>query len=114
MRSSLQHDIVICTINETDQSMFLTGVIENQRLQLLIDTGSTITILSNTAYNRMQETIQLNETNVRLLQADGTPIEVIGVAFLVMKIGTSFHRVKIVVADIEHDGILGMDFLQEK
>lgn len=92
--------------------MFITGVVENQKLQLLIDTGSTITILSNTAYNRMKELIELSGTNVKLLQADGTPVEVTGKASITMRIGTSLHQVETVVADIEHDGILGMDFLQ--
>lgn len=49
---------------------------------------------------------------MKLRQANGTPIEVFGETTLSMQFGTKEHKVAVVIADIEVDGIIGMDFLK--
>ena len=105
---------LICTVREVNQAMYIPVKIGNQERHFLIDTGSTVTIVSRTALTQSHQTQlpEIYETEVRLLQANGTPIKTSGETKLTMKCGTQKHDVPVVIADIEVDGILGMDFLQ--
>ena len=106
---------LICTVREVNQAMYIPVKIGNQERHFLIDTGSTITIVSKTALTQSHQTQlpEIYETEVRLQQANGTPIKTSGETKLTMKCGTQEHDVPVVIADIEVDGILGMDFLQK-
>ena len=93
--------------------MFVTADIKGQAVNILIDTGATITILSTRIFRelRQNDTELLRDTNVQLKQADGTPITVLGSVTLQMKMGQSVHSTEFIVAEIQNDGILGMDVL---
>ena len=104
----------VCIVNGIKNGLFVGGKIGNEKINLLIDTGSTITIVSHQALDRVKQdsSKEVKRSHARLLQADGTPIKVYGEADLRMEIGTNQYNMNVVVADIDHDGILGMDFLQ--
>ena len=56
--------------------MYIPVIIGNERRNFLIDTGSTITIVSNDAWTTSNPDClpEILETKVRLLQANGAPI----------------------------------------
>ena len=95
--------------------MYIPVIIGDEKRNFLIDTGSTITIVSNDAWTTSNPDClpEILETNVRLLQANGAPIETYGETTLTMRFGTQEYDVLVIIADIEVDGILGMDFLQK-
>lgn len=106
---------LICTVREVNQAMYIPVIIGNQERHFLIDTGSTITIISKTALTQSHQNQlpEINDTEVTLLQANGTPIETSGETKLKMKCGIQEYDVPVIIADIAVDGILGMDFLQK-
>lgn len=95
--------------------MFVVGLMGDKPIHLLVDTGATITIISRAALQRVNEHLlaETRSSKTRLLQADGTPINVYGEVNVTMKIGKRYHNIDVVVADMKHDGILGMDFLHK-
>ena len=56
--------------------------------------------------------VQIHSSTVQLSQANGSTISVHGETEVDMKVGSTVHRVDVIVAEIKHDGILGMDFLK--
>lgn len=102
---------LICTLRDARRGMYVPVTIGKLHVHLLIDTGAMVTILSNSLYKQIQRTNQLSPTNIRLKQADGAEVTVYGTVFLTMKIGLSQLQTSLVVADIQNDGILGMDVL---
>lgn len=102
---------LVCTLSDARRGMYVPVTIGKLHVHLLIDTGAMVTILSNSLYKQIQRTNQLSPTNIRLKQADGAEVTVYGTVFLTMKIGLSQLQTSVVVADIQNDGILGMDVL---
>ena len=102
-------------VTEIRHGLFVEGMINDEKINLLIDTGSTITIISQKALHKVKRgsSTDVHESYTRLLQADGTPIQVYGETNTTLKIGTESFNMNVVVADIDQDGILGMDFLQD-
>lgn len=90
-------------------------MIGGQMRHLLVDTGSSITIVSRTMlnHNEQHKLPGIKETNVELRQANGMPIEVFGETSLIMNFSGQEYNVSVVIADIDVDGIIGMDFLQK-
>ena len=104
---------LVCSITEPHKGMFITATIIDANIRMLIDTGATITILSTTVFGNLRSRItnELQKSNVELRQADGAPIKVWGMITLDMEIGGTRHPTTFVIAEIQHDGILGMDVL---
>ena len=91
--------------------MFIPVIIQDRELHFLIDTGATISLISRNVINDMHS-VKVYGTRVQLSQANGSEIRVHGESEVDMEIGSTSHRVDVIIADIEQDGILGMDFLQ--
>lgn len=105
---------VICTIHEAGRGLFISVTLCKEiDVRLLIDTGAMISILSNTVYQQVKHRIGVGliETTTQLKQADGTPVRVHGTVTIGVTCGTNHHLINFFVADIQQDGILGMDML---
>lgn len=114
IRDNLEVDLpnAICTIHENQDGMFVPIRIFGVIVLFLIDTGAMVTVLNNQVHGRLSEIKSgLQSTYVRLQQADGTPIRVHGSFNIDMEIGRTHLDTELVVADIENEGILGMDVL---
>ncbi len=98
-----------------DNGFYVTAIIwKEHSLDLLVDTGSTVTMISIATYRRLSKgrNIALMPTNFELKSVDGSLIHVEGQLKLNLSFNGTvdrFHR--IVVADIHQDAILGNDFL---
>ena len=84
----------------------------------LVDTGSSRTLISQTAYNRISEEdrknlTEFNTSRVSLVLADGTPLLCLTGKILPIKIGEVTVKHPVLVADISEPVILGLDFMRE-
>ena len=81
----------------------------------LLDTGATVTLLSEDYWSKIESSLSLRPwSGPHLVGANGSPLAVLGCADIRLCVGTeSFQQEAIVVKSLSVDGILGMDFLTE-
>ena len=94
--------------------LFADAKLGELTVNLVIDTGSSVTLLSSKAFRQIaQDRIDLSPYRGKLSLADGSDLPVKGVAKALL----SFQGVDVwqtvLVADIEADGLLGIDFFKE-
>ena len=83
-------------------------------VESLVDTGATLTIIST----RLWETIQqcssplLENFSTQVFTASGEPVEIKGKTTVFIDIGGMHYTCKVVVADIDLDLIMGLDFFR--
>ena len=80
---------------------------------MLIDTGSSQTILSYSSYLLIPELKRprLEPALVTATMADGAPLEMWGTAWVEIHVGNVSQTINLMVANIKVEGIIGMDFL---
>ena len=78
----------------------------------LIDTGAARSVLSFEAYNSLPASIKfsLSSGNSAIALANGQQAKTYGVGHVVMRLGNSEFQMHVIFAEIEDEGILGMDF----
>lgn len=86
-----------------------------QKLNVIIDTGSSVTILASSIFNKMtqQEQPTLRSFNDKLLMADGSELPVLGVTDIPFLFDNLTITHATVIADIESDGLIGLDFMKQ-
>ena len=88
--------------------------INNIITECLIDTGATLSILSLKAWDVISQSSsnELKKFSMQVFTASGSQIEVKGKATVIIEICGVQCVTEIVVADIDMDAILGLDFLK--
>ena len=95
-----------------DQGLFVATKIENQCVNMLIDTGASVTILNKAVFDEIYPSPNLLEpVQVNLITATGEIAPFYGKKIVDLKIDNYIFKHEILVADIQNDGILGVDFL---
>ena len=96
-----------------EEGYFICALLDNMPITFLIDTGSNVTILSKEMLQKLpSETNTLVEpTTLKMLTVTGEVTPFLGKMDLNLTIGTQKLKHNVLIADIENDGILGMDFL---
>ena len=81
----------------------------------LIDTGAAHSVLSFEVYNSLPASVKfsLSSENSAIALANGQQAKTYGVGHVVMRLGNSEFQMHVIVAEIEDEGILGMDFLSQ-
>ena len=97
-----------------EKGYFVNVTIENVPVTFLIDTGSNVTILSRSLIERMPAHVSssVQPTNTKMLTVTGKVTPFLGKTEHELNIGKQKLRHTLLVADIENDGIIGMDFLK--
>ena len=82
---------------------------------MLIDTGSSVTIINKSIFEKVKSSneIDIIPINLKFVTATGEVCKFMGKAKLNMKIGHLELKHEILIADIENEGILGVDFLSQ-
>ena len=82
-------------------------------ITFLIDTGSNVTILSKEMLQKLptETNTSVEPTTLKMLTVTGEVTPFLGKIDLNLTIGTQKLKHSVLIADIENDGILGMDFL---
>ena len=81
----------------------------------LIDTGAARSILSFKIYNSLPASAKfsLSSANSAIALADGQQAKTHRLGHVVVRLGTKEFEMHVIVAEVEDEGILGMDFLSQ-
>lgn len=81
----------------------------------LIDTSAVCSILSFKIFDSLPDSVKfsLSSFNSAITLADGQQVKTHGVGHVVVHLGTKEFQMCVIVADIEDEAILGMDFLSQ-
>jgi transposase InsO family protein/predicted aspartyl protease len=93
--------------------LFVTGYIGGSSVKFLVDTGSSLTFLSEAVYQAMEPGNRpvLETVERRIVLADGKSLSVLGKCSLGIELGGVSVLQEVVVADVTTGAILGMDFM---
>ena len=93
--------------------LFVDGVVRDTKCRFLIDTGSTDTLISSTVYYQMptEQRPVLETDDVTVRQIDGSPLPVMGIAWVEVQVGRTTHLLKATFIEMNYSALLGMDFL---
>lgn len=95
-----------------DNGLYAKGVIERVAVDFLVDSGSTATLLSKQAFDKIGGgTIDLHQKSIVMQGVDGKNINVYGCAEINLSFDDSQMCQMVIVCDITPEGILGQDFL---
>ena len=92
------------------QGYLICTEVNGVQIELLVDTGSAVSILSLNMWNRCIHRDLEPWTGQRLVGVDGTPLQVEGCGKIKLKFGQTVfdHHID----SLTSEGILGLDFLQ--
>ncbi|KAK3090931.1 hypothetical protein FSP39_015821 [Pinctada imbricata] len=101
-------------VNNISQACLYAHVeINGVRCQALIDTGSSVTLISKTLFHKIPSEITLQKASTILKTADGKHLEVVGRFMAELKIGNELITQDVIIANLEDiDLLLGMDFFE--
>ena len=93
----------------------MEGSIQDQPVDWLIDTGCDPTIISQKIFSQIpaRKRPSLRPFGTELVQADGTPLPVEGIATMTIKLGKQSLQCDVVVGDLESEGLLGVGLLKK-
>jgi predicted aspartyl protease len=97
-----------------ESGLFVKAIVNGTQCYLLLDTGATLTILSDRVYAEIDKSskIGLSPITQRIVGADGTLLTVQGKGLFYIKFGSQEFKTQAVIANIKTNGIIGLDFLQ--
>ena len=97
------------------RDLYLPGFIDGTRVMWLIDTGAARSILSFKIYNSLPASVKfsLNSANSAIALADGQQAKTHALGHVAVRLGTKEFLMHVIVAEVEDEGILGMDFLSQ-
>jgi predicted aspartyl protease len=108
--------------------MFVDVHMYDTNVKLLVDTGATVTMLSKASFEKMKsnndiqvqrtemevyDDIQVQRTEMEVYVADSKQLTLEGKVDVEMQLGTRIFKVAALVADIQVDGILGLDVIKQ-
>ena len=97
-----------------NSGLFVTAFMNDQPVTCLIDTGATLTIISRKVWESMvRRSSELTSFGQVISTASGNPIDVSGRTTVRLRIAETNCVMKVIVADIENEAILGLDFMRE-
>jgi transposase InsO family protein len=110
----LDNQYRVSEINSIDNAIYVKGEFSCLKLDWLVDTGCSISIVSEKVYNEipMVKRPTLEEQEMDLQAANGDNLRVLGKTQMRFKVGSHEYKHPIIVAELTNDGILGMDFLR--
>ena len=93
--------------------LFVSACVNGKPLNSLVDTGATLTIISSRVWETVgNSSSTLNSFEQVISTALGNPIEVKGKTNVHIKVSKSSCYMEVIIADIDNEAILGLDFLE--
>ena len=107
---SIRHDL------PRFDGLYVEGEVENIPLTFTIDTGATHTIISDRIFRRIPKNLrpELKKLTNPISGAGGNVIRELGKAEIDFKLGPLQLKKEIIVAEIQDEGLLGIDILQNE
>lgn len=104
-------------VKQGNEGIFITGKIGNANTTILVDTGSSVTIINPKLLREVdlenRSDLVITESSLRLKSAKGDDIPVVGECTLSIFLGNFEYFHNVVVAEIENSCILGVDFMSK-
>ena len=97
-----------------EAGMFIKAKVNGVNTNLLIDTGATVTLISTSFFKDMNNMPTLSPSQRDILTANGESLKVAGKTIIEIQSDNFKCLNEAVVADINVDGILGLDFLKSQ
>ena len=95
-----------------DTELYVSILVNGMPTRFLVDTGATVSLLSRTAYDRMDKAHETSTgVDGEVVSTNGTLVKVLGQTSVQLKTSDGAWEQDVIIADIHEDGILGMDFL---
>lgn len=96
-----------------DEGLFVSTEIHGNPVTMLVDTGASVTILKREIFETLKPSCPnlLKPVDLNLTTATGEIAPLLGKIVVDIKLGNYSFSHEILVADIQNDGILGIDFL---
>ena len=113
-QSSIQGSIGVSSAAQ-EAGMYVEADIHQVKCKLLVDTGATVSIVSNDIYQKIPDVARptLTSTNQEVLTASGDKLKILGRGNFLMRLDdTKDMVVQALVAQITVDGIIGLDCLR--
>ncbi|MCG8048996.1 MAG: reverse transcriptase domain-containing protein, partial [Candidatus Thiodiazotropha endolucinida] len=96
-----------------NSGLFAAAEVNGKPVYCLVDTGATLTIISTKVWELVDPPFSaLTPFPQTISTATGSPIEVSGKARVQIKMAKSICYIDVIVANIENDLIIGLDFLK--
>ena len=94
--------------------LFAKAIQGETNLQLLIDTGSPVSVLNKTQFDTLGLQSNLENVDSALYTANGNPLDVYGKQSLEIVVGNHKFEQVFIIGNVDGiDGILGTDFLEK-
>ena len=102
-------------ITDTADGPLVTGSVFGVEVTFLVGTGANVTILKPSVVNKIPvlERLSLECVDTSMLLTDGSSLPFQGCGRFGIQIGDQQVEHDVWVAEIEFDGIIGMDFIKE-
>ena len=99
--------------NASDSGWYVSGKFQDQKLEWLVDTGSTPTLIAMRCYEHLPDGQRppLRPYNKNCVSADNSPVKVYGQVEFSITVGTKTVNHNVLVGEITNEGILGVDFM---
>ena len=97
-----------------EEGVYVTGIVNHTQMSILLDTGSTVSVISEAMWKKSGTTgVNLQPVSGTLTTASGSPITILGQTTMRIRIGNADVTFPMIVAsNISHDCLLGSDFLR--
>ena len=99
-----------CFFTSAKNTVFVDGFIRQLPLQMLVDTGICITLLTSKFAQSLQ--INISPSPIKLSAVNSSPFPVLGQCSIPLSIGDFIVSHSVIVTDIEPDMLVGIDFLR--
>ena len=95
--------------------LYVGGQVETAPVDWIVDTGCTVTLVSRSVFDKLHpdDRPELFLHSRELVSADGSPLKTLGEAQFNISVGSKTVVHRAVIADIQNDGLLGIDFLKQ-
>jgi predicted aspartyl protease len=96
-----------------EEGIDIDTIICSKPISMLIDTGASVTILSQQFLNTIDPSLkpEIISVNIKMKSATGEISSFLGQIAVELKLGKTLITHKVLIANIPIEGILGMDFL---
>ena len=96
----------------SDTAVYVAGLVAGQPIDMLVDTGSAVTLVHQRVLNRSPQNFKLSVVGEPVVSANGQPLDIRGKCDLEICVdGVNVVHSVLVAADVTQDCLLGIDFL---
>lgn len=102
----------VSTEENVDNGLYVRGHINGTQINFLIDSGSTVTLISKQMFDRLGiVSLSVRNKNMSIQGVDGSDIKIYGREQFQIKLGHKKIEHPVIVCNITTDGIIGQDFI---